>query len=368
MKICILLPYANPHDTGWIDKFISITKHAVVVGVIHSVKKYRNDQFDDADDKSGYLYFFKGNKFKKLFYKDLRCSDCLITLGIFESWFIKSLYCNSGIKMVYVLSEPLRPGSNYSKLLLRRAYILLLKTIKNSSKFSFLCIGGNLVKKQYLSLGFKRAQFYHFGHFPALSLTEKQLDEQSVIKFIYVGQLIPRKGIDILILIIEYLQKKYLNWKFLIIGKGILKEQFLDNIKNEKRVEYIENIKDPKILKNKFNENQILFLPSYFDGWGAVVNEALSSCCSLLLSEMVYAGIELLKNNENGFSFNPYELNDLYQAVDNYFRNPSILKEHFHKSKEIFSEWNHVNAAFSFQNLLSQQDNRQNETLLKTIA
>ena len=361
------MPYANPHDTGWIDQFISITNHQVIVGVINSVKKYRSSQFEEADHKNGYLYFFKDAEFKKLFYKDLRDCDCLIALGIFELWFFKAIGYSRNIKMIYVLSEPLRPQDNFRKLLLRRAYTLLLKSIKHSSKFSFFCIGGNLVKQQYLSFGFKRSRFYHFGHFPALQLIEKQLRGQTAIKFIFVGQLIPRKGIDSVILLIEYLQKKYLNWEFLIVGKGLLKSQLLDKIKNEERVEYIENIKDPKILKSKFNENHILFLPSYFDGWGAVVNEALSSCCSLLLSEKVYAGKELLINNENGFSFNPYELRDLYAATDNYFQSPNILNKHFLKSKEIFSEWNHVNAAFSFENMLNQKHNNRNISLLKVI-
>lgn len=67
MKICVLLPYANPHITGWLDEFIRTTEHVVVVGIVNSVKKYRTNHFEEADDKEGYLYFFKDRKNEKDF-------------------------------------------------------------------------------------------------------------------------------------------------------------------------------------------------------------------------------------------------------------------------------------------------------------
>jgi glycosyltransferase involved in cell wall biosynthesis len=228
-------------------------------------------------------------------------------------------------------------------------------------------MGGAVVKEQYSAFGFRKSKYYQFGHFPVLNLTRKTSVKTEPIKFIFVGKLIERKGIDVLISLIGYLQKKYLNWQFSIIGEGQLKEKLLKNIGGEKRIEYIENISDVNLMKEKFNSNHILFLPSYFDGWGAVVNEAISSSCSLLISENVYAGVPLLINGENGFSFNPYKLNELYVAVDKYFDNPCILNSHFLQSEQIFLEWNHKNAAHSFDNLLNGKSSPQNKTLLKQL-
>jgi glycosyltransferase involved in cell wall biosynthesis len=363
MKICILLPYANPHTTGWIDEFIQITNHEVVVGIVNSVRKYRRNHFEEADHKN-YLYFFKDTN-RKFFYSELAKSECLITLGIFEPWFLKAIFQMGKVNQIYVLSEPLRP-QNIRKAL-RRCYVSMLTLIKRRSRYAFLCMGGPIVKEQYFSFGFRKSSYYQFGHFPILSLTEKINFKIKTIKFIFVGKLIERKGVDILIQLIQYLQKKYLGWEFLIVGQGELKEELLKNVPGEKRIQYIENISHAAIMKAKFDESHILFLPSYFDGWGAVVNEALSSCCSLLLSENVYAGVPLLMNGENGFSFNPYNLNELYKAVDKYFNNPGILNNHFLKSQEIFLEWNHQNAAHSFSNLINGKSNPQNKTLLNQI-
>ena len=368
MKICVLLPYANPHTTGWIDEFISTSEHSIFVGIVNSVQKYRRNHFEDADNKKGYFYFFKDRKSRFFFYQHLRNCEYLITLGMFEPWFFKTIFFTRKIKKIYVLSEPFRPA-NKKKLMLRKLYLQIIKCFKRSSKFSILCMGGSLVKEQYLSFGFHNSDFFQFGHFPILQLTKKMPACTSVLKFIFVGKLIPRKGIDILISAINYLQQKYVQWEFAIIGNGTgtLKNELLRNCEGDHRIQYIENIGDTVVMKSYFDRSHILFLPSYFDGWGAVVNEALSSCCSLLLSEKVYAGEELLIANENGFKFNPYEIGELYHFIDKYFNNPEILNKHFNRSNEIFLEWNHKNAAISFDNMLNGKANLQNKTLLKVV-
>ena len=367
MRICIILPYANPHDTGWIDELISLPNHHVTVGIVNSVKKYRNNHFEEADNKEEYLYFFKSAQAKKNFYKEVKKCDCLITLGMFEKWFLEIIFFMPNVRKIYVLSEPFRQGSK-RKLVARKLYISLVTLIKKSSKFSILCMGGDLVKKQYLAFGLKHASFYQFGHFPLLHLHTKDISIKiSVIKFIFVGQLIPRKGIEVLIKAIKYLEQKYSNWEFLIIGKGHLKDEIIKVHEKEERIKYIENVRDPGVMKAYFNDNHILFLPSYFDGWGAVVNEALSSCCSLFLSKEVYAGVALLKDYENGFRFNPKNENELFFFIDKYFSNPGILIDHFKKSEEIVKEWNYQNAAISFSNMLMGIVNSQNKSLLKTI-
>jgi glycosyltransferase involved in cell wall biosynthesis len=367
MKICVLLPYANPHTTGWIDEFIKITNHEVVVGIVHSVKKYRHSHFEEADNIEGYLYFFKDYKYKKLFYKHLRECTYMITLGIFEPWFFKTIFSTPKLQRIFVVSEPFRPGTK-TKSLLRKVYVFIVKCFKSSSKFSFLCMGGQIVKDQYLSFGFANSRYYQFGHFPPLHQKQKRVEDKiSHLTFIFVGKLIPRKGIDILVSTIKFLRRSYTNWQFLIVGDGELKSELLKNIDGEHGIQYFENISDAATMKSKFDDSHVLFLPSYFDGWGAVVNEALSSSCSLLLSENVYAGVALLVNGENGFSFSPYQIDNLHSIIEKYFSDTAILNKHFIKSAEIFEEWNHKNAAFSFDNFVDGKPNLQNQSLLTKI-
>lgn len=365
MKICILLPYANPHVTGWLDELIKISNHDIIVGIVNSVKKYRNNYFQEVDNKPGYLYFFKDSQDAKKFKLKLKDCECFLALGMVEQWFLKSVFFMPHVQNMFILTEPFREINN---LFLKKMYARLLMTLKPGSKFSFLCIGGSLVKEQYSSFGFDRSKFFRFGYFPDLCLKQKDFNRKiSVIKFLFVGQLIPRKGVNILLCTIRYLQKRYSNWQVEIIGDGPLKEQVRENIKKEKRVQYVENIPDRNIMKSKFENNDILFLPSYFDGWGAVVNEALSGCCSLLLSKNVFAGVELLRDRENGFKFDPYNLNELYTSIDKYFEAPEILNKHFKRSFEIFQEWNHKNAACSFNQLLNEKGYNKNKTLLRPI-
>lgn len=366
MKICFFLTYANPHITGWIDEFIQNSDHEVIVGAMNSVKNYRENYFGEADNKQGYIYLFKAEENVRNFFKILRGCDYLITLGIFEKLYLKALI-TSGPKKVIVVSEPFNPF-NKRKLLFRNLYVRFIRAFKKSTQFSFLCVGGERVKKEYSSLGFNSSSFYEFGHFPKLQFAQKnRYNKNESIRLLFVGQLIYRKGIDTLIEAIKYLKGKYTNWHFTIVGDGILKDDLMQNLNGDPRITFIDNIEDRCTMNSLFNSCHILFLPSYFDGWGAVVNEALSSCCSLLLSKNVFAGKALLLEGKNGFSFNPYQKIAMLNAIDKYFYNPEILTDHFKYSAKVFAEWNHQNAANSFNMFISGLSNENNHRLLKKL-
>jgi glycosyltransferase involved in cell wall biosynthesis len=232
-----------------------------------------------------------------------------------------------------------------------------------------LAIGGLSVKNHYSSVGFSSCEFYNFGYFPKINLNTNKHNSNcsQKINFLFVGQLIPRKGIDVLINLIHYLNKSYKNeFSFTIIGDGVLKNELLEKTKDIKNLNYLGLINDSNVIENFYIEADIFFLSSYFDGWGAVVNEALSKSCSLLLSEKVYASKSLLIAGKNGFTFNPYNFDSLKDKVDNYFKNKDILKKHSNFSLKLYNEWNEKNAAISFQNLINDKKNT-NLTLLRKL-
>ena len=51
-------------------------------------------------------------------------------------------------------------------------------------------------------------------------------------------------------------------------------------------------------------QNNILILPSKYDGWGVVIIEAMSRGMALISSDNVGASKEYLKHNFNGRIFN----------------------------------------------------------------
>ena len=63
------------------------------------------------------------------------------------------------------------------------------------------------------------------------------------------------------------------------------------------------------------NNADVLILPSLYDGWGAVVNEALQVGCFVICSDACGASNLLLANNNLGLVFKHNSEKDLYRCM-----------------------------------------------------
>lgn len=119
----------------------------------------------------------------------------------------------------------------------------------------------------------------------------------------YIGQLISRKGIDNLICALSEIN--YTNWQLSIVGDGVLKPKILElihdlNLSHKVSVVGVKN--NEEVITFLDNHTDILILPSRFDGWGAVVNEALSRGVRVLTNDKCGASC-MIENDFWGFIY-----------------------------------------------------------------
>ena len=77
----------------------------------------------------------------------------------------------------------------------------------------------------------------------------------------------------------------------------------------------------------------MFILPSRYDGWGAVINEAISVGLPVISSSETGASYSLVKNN--GFVFKAGDINALSDAMKKYINNKELIIEHSKNSKEL---------------------------------
>ena len=137
-----------------------------------------------------------------------------------------------------------------------------------------------------------------------------------------VSRLLERKNLFNLIKSFSNYQTKGGSWGLKIIGSGDLYlrlKKYSDKIVRNEKIEIINwlQIND---LVNYYNNASAFILPSFFDNWGLVVNEAISSGLPCIVSQNCGCAVDLIKNNESGFVFNPnknYELQKCMKKVEN---------------------------------------------------
>jgi glycosyltransferase involved in cell wall biosynthesis len=120
-------------------------------------------------------------------------------------------------------------------------------------------------------------------------------------KFIFVGRLVPVKGIEYLIQAYkEYRRTVSHPWDLIIVGKGRL-STLCNNVEGVELREFIQPQNLPVVLA----EASCLVLPSFFEPWGVVIHEAVTSGLSVICSHECGASTMFVRDGQNGYIINP---------------------------------------------------------------
>ncbi|MCQ2203682.1 MAG: glycosyltransferase [Bacteroidales bacterium] len=103
--------------------------------------------------------------------------------------------------------------------------------------------------------------------------------------------------------------------RIVIMGDGPDRQMLEDYVRNKnlKNVDFMGVVPNSKIVK-EFEEQDVLILPSVYDGWGAVVNEALLAGLYVICSDAAGAS-DALSNNSNGIVFHRRNMAELLSAL-----------------------------------------------------
>jgi glycosyltransferase involved in cell wall biosynthesis len=159
----------------------------------------------------------------------------------------------------------------------------------------------------YHELGFRDNTLYPFGYFRALADGAELVSETAnaaQTEIIFVGQLIRRKGVDVLLEALRPLFAEYADLRLTLVGDGVdraaLKAQaaacgFQDRIA-------FAGAMPAANVQARIAAADLLALPSRWDGWGMVVNEALSLSVPVAVSTQCGAS-DLIRHDVNGYVF-----------------------------------------------------------------
>lgn len=181
-------------------------------------------------------------------------------------------------------------------------------------------------------LGAKIDNIYRFGYFRTVNNNEKLTADSSIVSLIFVGQLIERKGVILLLEAIKIVAETNTKFHLTIIGTGKLApilQEFINKNQLKNMVTLIGIIDSEKIT-DYIEKADLLILPSIFDGWGMVVNEALQSHIPVLISDKCGAK-ELIKHQKNGLIFEGNNLNSLIENIQ-FFLQLSLVERDLMKN------------------------------------
>jgi glycosyltransferase involved in cell wall biosynthesis len=113
--------------------------------------------------------------------------------------------------------------------------------------------------------------------------------------FLFCGQMIARKGLDHLLAAFATLVARHPSVRLLLVGREAELPQLLAPLPEaaRARIEYA-GFQPPEALPAHFARADVFILPSRYDGWGVVVNQAIGAGLPVICSDAVGAGHDLL--------------------------------------------------------------------------
>lgn len=170
------------------------------------------------------------------------------------------------------------------------------------------------------------------------------LDEKIIV---FVGQMIHRKGIDLLIEVARNISSEIVIY---IIG-GDTPSEYINQVKkyNLNNVKFFKFMDKKQLFKYYQVADLFLFL-SREDIWGLVINEAMANGLPIISSNKCIAGLELIKNN--GYIVNLEDIDSISDTISRLIFDSKKLNEFANNSLNIISNYTIENMAYCIYNIL----------------
>lgn len=259
-------------------------------------------------------------------------------------------------KPVFRYSErPLKKGIELKKYPFR--FVKWRIQNPQNKKIYMLCASG-YTASDYKKFGLFKNRTYKWGYFPE---TKEYSDTESLMKskkdstILWCGRFVGFKHIENAIELAKNLCESGYDFSLEIIGDGDNKEELEKLIKQygiAEKVKFLGAMSTEKVREYMEQAGIYIMTSDRGEGWGAVVNEAMNSCCAVVASNLAGSVPYLIKNGINGLVYQSGDVGELTAKVEFLLDNPSEQKRLGQAAYDTITEiWNARIAAERFVNL-----------------
>lgn len=177
-------------------------------------------------------------------------------------------------------------------------------TVRDAGRLDFMLAIGETAMNWFQRVGISEPKIFPFAYF-----TEKtdpsfisEANDEDVFRITFIGQLNSGKGVDLLLEALSNFREA--SFELVLVGDGPQRMQ-LENLSSElgieRQVRFVGAVPN-RSIHEYLAVTDLHVLPSRYDGWGAVVNEALMSGVPSIASDACGASC-LLHSVERGGVF-----------------------------------------------------------------
>jgi glycosyltransferase involved in cell wall biosynthesis len=173
------------------------------------------------------------------------------------------------------------------------------------------------------------------------------------LRCLFVGRMIAGKGLPHLLHAAQLLDRRLGRegqFDILLLGDGPERSRYEGLARDlgiQNRVRFGGYV-SPNQVWRYYEQAHVFVLPTLQDNWPLVVPEAMSVGLPVLVSKRAGSVPDLIREGENGYSFDPEDHESLASHLEEYVRNPDLIHRHGECSLELVSPYNPQRAANAF--------------------
>jgi glycosyltransferase involved in cell wall biosynthesis len=132
--------------------------------------------------------------------------------------------------------------------------------------------------------------------------------------FLFVGRLAPAKGILVLISALAQLSACNSQVRLVIVGDGAQREEVRQATLESDRIRWTGRLTGMALLES-YAASDVFVLPSLWEAWGLVVNEAMAAGLPVIVSDGVGCGDDLVSDGQTGLVVKSANVAELADAM-----------------------------------------------------
>lgn len=232
--------------------------------------------------------------------------------------------------------------------------------IRYKNKPLYMLCASAFTAKDVNTIGAYKNKCFKWGYFTevddSIPYRNYQLSKSKPIRIMWCARFLKLKHPELPILLAKRLKQKGYNFTINMFGSGVELTPSEDLVKKTELTDVVHfcgNRPNDKILDEMKRHDIFLFTSDRNEGWGAVVNEAMSCGCVVVGSDTIGSIPFLINDGINGLIFKSESLDSLEDEVCYLLNNPEKINQLANAAiSTMRNVWSPRNAALNLVKLI----------------
>lgn len=344
MIITFVSAFLNHHQTQLCEEINKYCDEFYYISTMPVPQERINFGYEDVEKKYSYvLRAYDGStEWSKI--EDVIVRSDVVIFGECENKYIELRMKENKLSFLY--SERFFKKGTWRRFIPQTRKKIVDRVVRYKDKNLYVLCASAFLSSDLKLLGFNPDKCFKWGYFPQVKdYNERPERNNDIVKLLWVGRFIPLKHTEDAIYAASKLQEKGIDFTFDIIGTGECEaslRQAAEKYGIANKVNFLGSMSPSLVLENMEKSDIFMMTSDFHEGWGAVVNEAMSTGCAVILSSALGCANFLVKDKINGIVYEYGNNDDFADKLCRLAADKVLYKElGTNAYKTIKEEYNH---------------------------